>query len=70
MATGTVKKLVGDRGFGFITAQDGSELFFHRSAVQGVTFDSLTAGQSVEFDIERGDKGPRAANVRIAGAGA
>ena len=70
MATGTVKKLVGDRGFGFITAQDGSELFFHRSAVQGVTFDSLTAGQPVEFDIERGDKGPRAANVRIAGAGA
>ena len=70
MATGTVKKLVGDRGFGFITAQDGSELFFHRSAVQGVTFDSLTAGQAVEFDIERGDKGPRAANVRLAGAGA
>jgi cold shock protein len=70
MATGTVKKLVGDRGFGFITAQDGSELFFHRSAVQGVAFDSLTAGQDVEFDVEHGAKGPRAANVRLAAAGA
>ncbi len=65
MATGTVKKLVGDRGFGFITAQDGSELFFHHSAVQGAAFDSLTEGQTVEFDTERGDKGPRAANVRV-----
>ena len=70
MATGTIKKLVGDRGFGFITAQDGSELFFHHSAVQGAAFDSLTPGQGVEFDVERGEKGPRAANVRIVVPGA
>ena len=66
MATGRVKKLIRDRGFGFITAQDGAELFFHRNAVQGDAFDSLTEGQAVEFDTERGDKGPRAANVKIA----
>ncbi len=70
MATGTVKKLVGDRGFGFITAQDGSELFFHHSAVQGAAFDSLTAGQHVEFDVQQGEKGPRAANVRVVGPSA
>ena len=66
MATGTVKKLVGDRGFGFITAEDGSEVFFHRSALQGASFESLTEGQLVEFDTERGPTGPRAANVKIA----
>lgn len=66
MATGKVKKLIRDRGFGFITAQDGAELFFHRNAVQGAGFDSLTEGQAVTFDTEQGEKGPRAANVRIA----
>jgi CspA family cold shock protein len=66
MATGKIKKLIRDRGFGFITAQDGAEVFFHRNAVQGGAFDSLTEGQTVEFDPERGDKGPRAANVKIA----
>ena len=70
MATGTVKKLVGDRGCGFIAAQDGSEVFFHRTAVQGAAFDSLTAGQNVEFNVEQGEKGPRAANVRMVGPGA
>ncbi|HTU03109.1 MAG TPA: cold shock domain-containing protein [Candidatus Sulfotelmatobacter sp.] len=64
MAAGTVKKLVRERGFGFVTAQDGVELFFHRSGVQGGAFDSLTEGQAVEFDVEKGDKGPRAANLR------
>ena len=70
MATGTVKKLVGDRGFGLIAAQDRSEVFFHRTAVQGAAFDSLTAGQNVEFNVEQGEKGPRAANVRMVGPGA
>ena len=65
MATGTVKKLVRERGFGFITASDGVELFFHRSAVQGMGFDTLTEGQAVEFDVERGEKGPRATNMRV-----
>ena len=64
MATGTIKKLVRERGFGFITGSDGVELFFHRSAIQGEGFDKLAEGQSVEYDVERGDKGPRAANLR------
>ena len=70
MATGTIKKLVRDRGFGFITGQDGAEVFFHRNAVQGAAFDSLAEGQAVEFDSEQGEKGPRAANVRLAPPGA
>ena len=70
MARGTVKGLVRDRGFGFIQGEDGVEFFFHRSAVQGKPFESLTEGQGVEFDVERGDKGPRAANVRVTSSGA
>ena len=50
MATGTIKKLVSDRGFGFIQQTDGTELFFHRSAVTGTTFDSLREGQSVTYE--------------------
>ena len=65
MATGTVKRLVRERGFGFITGSDGVELFFHRSAVQGGGFDTLSEGQAVEFDVERGEKGPRAVNMRV-----
>ncbi len=65
MATGTVKKLVRERGFGFIQGQDGVELFFHRSALQGEAFDTLAEGQTVEFDIEKGAKGPRAANMKL-----
>jgi CspA family cold shock protein len=65
MATGTIKKLVRERGFGFITGSDGVELFFHRSALSGEGFDALSEGQAVEFDVERGEKGPRAANMRV-----
>jgi len=65
MATGTVKKLVRERGFGFIQGSDGVELFFHRSALLAGGFDALTEGQAVEFDVERGDKGPRAANMSV-----
>ena len=65
MATGTVKRLVRERGFGFILGQDGVELFFHRSALQGAGFDTLAEGQAVEFDVEKGDKGPRAANMKV-----
>ncbi len=51
MATGTIKKIVSDRGFGFIQQADGSpDLFFHRTAVQGTTFDELTEGQKVTYD--------------------
>ena len=68
MATGTIKKVVRERGFGFIQGQDGTELFFHRSALQGGAFDTLVEGQAVEFDVEKGDKGPRAMNIRVSPA--
>jgi len=67
VATGSVKKVVADRGFGFITAEDEKEYFFHRSALDSsLDFDRLTGGERVEFDIEQSQKGPRAARVRAA----
>ncbi len=63
MEEGKIKKLT-DRGFGFIAASDGTDVFFHRSECQEVAFDSLSEGQEVSFDRESGDKGPRARNVR------
>ena len=65
--TGTVKKVVGERGFGFISAEDGQEYFFHRSGMDSsLTFEQLAPGERVSFDVERSDKGPRAAHVRAA----
>ncbi len=61
---GTIKRLIRDRGFGFIRAVDGQEVFFHRSSLQDLNFDTLREGESVEFEIEQGQKGPRAAKVR------
>lgn len=67
MATGRIKKVVADRGFGFITAEDGKDYFFHRYGVQAsLDFDRLTGGEEVEFDVEQSPKGPRANNVRAA----
>jgi len=67
VATGTVKKVVADRGFGFITAEDTKEYFFHRSALDSsLDFDRMTGGERVEFEIEQSPKGPRAARVRAA----
>ena len=66
MHTGKIKKLVRDRGFGFISDTDGREVFFHQSALVGMTFDSLQEGSGVEFDIEKSDKGPRAVNIQAA----
>src|SRR4029079_14287793 len=63
MPTGTIKRLVRDRGFGFIRDEGGQEWFFHRSSVEG-SFDSLNEGQRVSFDEEPSAKGPRAGNVR------
>ena len=66
-STGTVKKVVQDRGFGFIAAEDGTEYFFHRSGVDPqLNFDGLRGGEAVIFDIEASPKGPRAHNVRPA----
>jgi CspA family cold shock protein len=62
---GKVKKLIWDRGFGFISAEDGRQVFFHRSAFEGIDFDVLEEGNSVEFDVERGQKGPQAVKIRI-----
>ncbi len=64
---GKIKKLISDRGFGFITAEDGKEVFFHHSALTVGDFDSLVEGNGVEFDLESGPQGPRAANVRVEG---
>ena len=64
MEVGKIKKLT-NRGFGFIGASDGTEVFFHRNECQEVAFDSLNEGQEVTFDRESGDKGPRARNVRL-----
>jgi CspA family cold shock protein len=66
MATGTIKRLVHDKGFGFIASNEGggTEYFFHTSACRDVRFDELREGQSVNFDVSQGPKGPRAENVR------
>jgi len=65
MHTGKIKKLIRDRGFGFISDTDGREIFFHQSSLIDVKFDTLTEEQNVEFEIEQSPKGPRAINVRI-----
>lgn len=65
MPEGTIKKLVADRGFGFIAAEDGKEYFFHRSGLDtSMNFDSLAGGERVTFEIEASQKGPRANRVR------
>ena len=63
---GTIKRLVSDKGFGFILADDGNEYFFHNSACNGVRFDELREGQAVTFEHGQGPKGPRGENVRLA----
>jgi len=64
--TGTIKRLVTDKGFGFIAAGDGNEYFFHQSALPQGMFDQLREGQAVTFDVGQGTKGPRGENVRLA----
>jgi CspA family cold shock protein len=68
MATGTVKKVVSDRGFGFITADDdGKDYFFHRDGlVRSLDFDRLGGGEKVSFDVESSPRGPRAVKVAAA----
>ena len=65
MSVGSIKKIVSDRGFGFIIPEDGGEeVFFHSSALEGVTFEALKEGDQVEYEAEIGDKGPRAIVIR------
>jgi CspA family cold shock protein len=64
MAKGTVKWFSDQKGYGFVTPEDGSkDLFVHHSAIQGEGFKSLSEGQSVEFEVTQGPKGPQATNV-------
>ena len=64
VANGTIKRLVRDRGFGFIRDDGGQEWFFHRSSVKSGQFEQLNEGQRVSFDEEPSAKGPRAGNIR------
>ena len=63
MPQGTIKKLIADKGFGFIDGERG-DLFFHHSSLEGVAIEELQVGQTVSYDEGRGPKGPRAENVR------
>jgi CspA family cold shock protein len=60
---GTVKWFNADKGFGFISREDGDDVFVHFSAIEGDGFKTLEEGQSVTFDVVQGPKGPQAANV-------
>ena len=66
---GTIKKMVRDRGFGFIRGEDGKEVFFHRSGLNAADYDGLSEGDSVEYVVQEGPRGARAENVRQAAAG-
>ena len=65
MHTGKIKKLVRDRGFGFISDDDGREVFFHQSALEGTQLEALKDGEKVEFEVENSPKGPRAVSIRV-----
>jgi CspA family cold shock protein len=66
MATGTVKWFNAEKGYGFIAVDNGSDVFAHYSAIQADGFRELAEGQRVEFDVEKGQKGLQAANIRLA----
>ena len=69
MSTGTIKKLVRDRGFGFIEEPSGQDIFFHASGVRDAIFDELREGEQVEYEAESDTKGrgQRAVNIRLVG---
>ena len=67
MTSGTIKKIVAYRGFGFIAAEDAKEYFFHRDGLDSsIDFDRLVGGERVQFEIETSPKGPRATKVSAA----
>ena len=63
MMTGTVKWFNAEKGFGFISREDGDDVFVHFSAIQGDGFKSLDEGQKVNCDVTKGPRGPQAENV-------
>ncbi|HLN16934.1 MAG TPA: cold-shock protein [Acidimicrobiales bacterium] len=65
MATGTVKFFNAEKGYGFISREDGEDVFVHFSNIQGDGYKSLDEGQQVEFDLGPGRKGEEARNVRV-----
>lgn len=65
MITGTVKFFNADKGFGFISREQGEDVFVHFSSIQGDGYKSLNEGQKVEFDVAQGRKGQEAQNVRV-----
>lgn len=66
METGTIKRLVREKGFGFIVPSvAGAELFFHRSALKNIEFDDLHEGERVSYVSAASDKGPRAENIQV-----
>ena len=65
MSKGTIKMFNESKGFGFIACEDGTEVFFHHSALQNGSSAELHQGQTLEFEIGQGPKGKRAENVRI-----
>lgn len=65
--TGTVKWFNGAKGYGFIEREEGADVFVHFSAIQGEGFRNLEEGQSVEFNVEQGQKGLQATNVAVLG---
>jgi cold shock protein len=64
VATGTVKWFSPEKGFGFISQEDGPDVFVHFSAISGDGYRNLDENQKVEFDVTQGPKGPQASNVR------
>ena len=63
MNEGTVKWFNGEKGFGFITQEEGDDVFVHFSAIQAEGYKTLEEGQKVNFDVEEGQRGPQATNV-------
>jgi CspA family cold shock protein len=64
MPTGTIKKVLPEKGFGFIKG-DGDDLFFHHSELKGVTIEELSEGQTVHYEIGQGKKGPCAVSITL-----
>ena len=65
MPQGKIKRLVSDRGFGFVEGEQGDDLFFHHSEVNGSSFEELQEGQTVSYVVGQGKKGPCATSVRL-----